>query len=164
MPWPICAWAASKSIPTARPKALPNASGRWHWIEIWPLLTQLSVSPRFLSVAARKPRLTSTRRSASVLAIRTPICGWRSRASPSCYLGSDEEAVALLRRAIETNRNYPLAHFCLAAALAHLGRLNEARAAVQAGLALDPTFTISRHSCQRAERQSDLFGSARAHL
>ena len=39
------------------------------------------------------------------------------------YLGSDEEAVALFRRSIETNRNYPLAHFCLAAALAHLGRL-----------------------------------------
>jgi hypothetical protein len=28
--------------------------------------------------------------------------------------------------------------------LAHLGRLAEARSAVQAGLALDPTFTISR--------------------
>jgi hypothetical protein len=37
-----------------------------------------------------------------------------------------------------------LHHFCLAAALAHLGRLDEARTAVQAGLALNPTFTISR--------------------
>ena len=61
------------------------------------------------------------------------------------YLSSDEEAAVLLRRAIETNRNYPLAHFCLAAALAHLGRLDEARAAAQAGLALNPAFTISRH-------------------
>jgi hypothetical protein len=51
----------------------------------------------------------------------------------------------LLRRAIETNRNHPLAHFSLAAALAHLGRLDEARAAAQAGLALSPAFTISRH-------------------
>ncbi len=59
-------------------------------------------------------------------------------------LSSDEEAVALLRRAIETNRNYSLAHFWLAAALAHLGRFNEARAATQAGLALNPTYTISR--------------------
>jgi hypothetical protein len=33
----------------------------------------------------------------------------------------DEEAVALLRRAIETNRNYSLAHFWLAAAHAHRG-------------------------------------------
>ena len=61
------------------------------------------------------------------------------------YLSSDEEAAVLLRRAIETNRNYPLAHFSLAAALAHLDRLNEARAAAQAGLALNPAFTISRH-------------------
>jgi TolB-like protein/Tfp pilus assembly protein PilF len=60
------------------------------------------------------------------------------------YLGSDEEAVARLRRAIEINRNYPLSHFVLAAALANLGRLEEARAATQAGLALDHTFTVRR--------------------
>ena len=39
----------------------------------------------------------------------------------------------------------PLAHFVLAAALARLGELDEARAAVQAGLALDPSFTIRRY-------------------
>ena len=50
----------------------------------------------------------------------------------------------MLRRAIDTNRNHPMAHLSLAAALAHLGRLDEARAAAQAGLALNPTFTISR--------------------
>jgi tetratricopeptide (TPR) repeat protein len=61
-------------------------------------------------------------------------------------LGGDENAVAWLRRSIEANRNWPLAHFCLSAALAQLGRLDEARAAVQAGLALDPNFTISRAS------------------
>jgi TolB-like protein/class 3 adenylate cyclase len=60
------------------------------------------------------------------------------------YLGSDEEAVARLRRAVETNRNFPLAHFGLATALAHLGRLEEARTATRSGLALDPAFTISR--------------------
>ena len=67
-------------------------------------------------------------------------------------LGSDEEAVARLRRAVEINRNYPMAHFYLAAALAHLGRHDEARAAAQAGLALNPTFTISRF---RATAPSD---------
>ena len=67
-------------------------------------------------------------------------------------LGADEEAVARLRRSVEMNRNFPLAHFYLAAALAHLGRLNEVRYAVQAGLALDPTFTISRF---RARASSD---------
>ena len=77
-------------------------------------------------------------------------------------LGADEEAVARLRRSVEMNRNFPLAHFYLAAALAHLGRLDEARSAVQAGLALDPTFTITRFSA-RVERQPDLSDSARAH-
>jgi TolB-like protein/class 3 adenylate cyclase/Flp pilus assembly protein TadD len=60
------------------------------------------------------------------------------------YLGFDEEAVARLRRAIGINRNYSFAHFSLAAALARLGRLTEAHAAVQAGLAVDPQFTVSR--------------------
>ena len=36
------------------------------------------------------------------------------------------------------------AYFQLAAALAQLGRLDEAHSAVKAGLALNPTFTISR--------------------
>jgi TolB-like protein len=59
-------------------------------------------------------------------------------------LGCDEDAVAWLRRALETNRNYPNTHFWLAAALAHLGQPSEARAAIQAGLALNPLYTISR--------------------
>jgi tetratricopeptide (TPR) repeat protein len=59
-------------------------------------------------------------------------------------LSADAEAVAWLRRCLEANRNYPLAHFQLAAALALLGSLQEARAAVRAGLALDPAFTIRR--------------------
>jgi hypothetical protein len=54
----------------------------------------------------------------------------------------DEEAVAW---AIETNRNYPMAHLWLAAALAHLGRLSEMSEAVKTGLALHPSFTIARH-------------------
>src|SRR6516165_6696283 len=59
-------------------------------------------------------------------------------------LGADEEAVAWFRRSIEANRNLPLAHFHLAAALAMLGQLDEARAAAQAGLTLQPNFTIRR--------------------
>ncbi len=58
------------------------------------------------------------------------------------FLGADAEAVTWLRRSIEANRNYPNAHFFLAAALALLGALKEAQAAVQAGLALNPNFTI----------------------
>ncbi len=59
-------------------------------------------------------------------------------------LGSCEQAVAWCRRAIEANRNHPLTYFTLAAALAQLGRPDEARSAVKAGLALNPSFTISR--------------------
>ena len=40
----------------------------------------------------------------------------------------------------------PLTHFFLAAALANLGNLEEARAEAKAGLALDPRFSISRFS------------------
>jgi tetratricopeptide (TPR) repeat protein len=61
------------------------------------------------------------------------------------YLGDDDAAVGSFRRSIESNRNAPpFVHFYLAAALAHLGRRDEARAAVQAGLALLPAFTIAR--------------------
>ena len=60
------------------------------------------------------------------------------------HLGSWEQGVAWFRRAIEANRNYPLPYFWLAAALAQLGRLDEARLAVKGGLALNPTFAISR--------------------
>jgi tetratricopeptide (TPR) repeat protein len=59
-------------------------------------------------------------------------------------VSSWEQAVGWLRRAIDANRNFPTAYFSLAVALARLGRLNEARFAVKAGLALNPTFTISR--------------------
>ena len=60
------------------------------------------------------------------------------------HLGSWEQAVAWCRRAIEANRNYQYPYFRLAAALAQLGRLDEARSAVKAGLALNPAFSISR--------------------
>jgi len=59
-------------------------------------------------------------------------------------LGADAEAVDWLRRSIEVNRNFPLTHFHLAAALGLIGALDEARAAARAGLALDPGFTTSR--------------------
>jgi TolB-like protein/Flp pilus assembly protein TadD len=57
-------------------------------------------------------------------------------------LTSDADAVAWFRRCLEANRNFPAAHFLLAAALALLGELDQARAAAQAGLALNPVFTI----------------------
>ena len=75
-------------------------------------------------------------------------------------LGSDEEAVTWLQRAVEANPSYPVADFWLASAMAHLGRFADARLAVQAGLALDPSFTVSR---LRKGALTHLFGSARTH-
>ncbi|HEY3680030.1 MAG TPA: adenylate/guanylate cyclase domain-containing protein [Bradyrhizobium sp.] len=60
-------------------------------------------------------------------------------------LGADAEAADWLRRSIEANRNFPLAHFHLAEVLALLGQLDEAKAAAQAGLALQPDFTLRRY-------------------
>jgi TolB-like protein/class 3 adenylate cyclase len=60
------------------------------------------------------------------------------------HLGSYQQAVAWFRQAIEANRNFPPGYFWLAAALAQLGRLDEAQPAVKVGLALNPAFTISR--------------------
>jgi TolB-like protein/class 3 adenylate cyclase len=69
-------------------------------------------------------------------------------------LGADEEAVALFRRSIENNRNFPVEHFFLAAMLANRGEQEEAQSEVKAGLALDPGFTIRRFRTG-AEAQGD---------
>jgi len=71
------------------------------------------------------------------------------------HLGENEQAVAWFRRAIEANRNYPLAYFRLAAALAQLGRFDEARSAGKAGVALNPTFAISHARTLWAARSND---------
>ena len=67
-------------------------------------------------------------------------------------LGADEEAVGLFRRSLDVNRTCPLSYFYLAAALAHLGGLSEARSEVREGLALAPRFSIARF---RAGAESD---------
>ena len=68
------------------------------------------------------------------------------------YLGDYEGALSLYRRAKELNPNYPTGRFNMAATLVELGRLDEARAEVQAGLALNPGFTLRRY---REGAQSD---------
>jgi TolB-like protein/class 3 adenylate cyclase len=71
------------------------------------------------------------------------------------HLGSYEQAAMWLRRSVEANRNSPLAIFHLAAALAQLDRLDEAHSAVKAGLALNPSFSISRAHAARTARSAD---------
>jgi adenylate cyclase len=68
------------------------------------------------------------------------------------YLGAYEEALDLFRQATDLNPNYATGRFNMAAVLVELGRLDEARAEVQAGLALNPGFNIRRY---RAGAQSD---------
>jgi TolB-like protein/Flp pilus assembly protein TadD len=79
------------------------------------------------------------------------------------YLAADEAAVYWFTQAIETNRNVAaFVHIYLAAALAHLGRTEEARASVQAGLALDPNFTLSHfHACAPMDSPTCLAQRAR---
>jgi TolB-like protein/class 3 adenylate cyclase/Flp pilus assembly protein TadD len=73
------------------------------------------------------------------------VFGWTQIAGYArLWLGEYEAAVAWLRRSVDSNPNYPLARFMLAAALANLDQIDEARAEAQAGLALDPKFTIFR--------------------
>ena len=76
-------------------------------------------------------------------------------------LGADAEAVSWLRRGLEANQNYPVAHFHLASVLARLGELDAARASVQAGLALDPSFTIRRFRRTNAWSDNPIFLAGR---
>jgi tetratricopeptide (TPR) repeat protein len=62
--------------------------------------------------------------------------------------GRDEEAVAWLNRSIELSSGWPTPYLLLAAALAGLDRLEEAREAVRVGLELNPSFTIGRFRSQ----------------
>jgi hypothetical protein len=60
-------------------------------------------------------------------------------------LGANAEAAVWIRWGLDANRNYSVTHFDIAAVLARLERLDEARASVNAGLALDPRFSIRRY-------------------
>jgi TolB-like protein/class 3 adenylate cyclase len=81
---------------------------------------------------------------------------WMTTAgSAKLHLGRCEPAVGLFRRAIEANRNNPPAYLNLAAALAQLGRLDEARSAANAGLALNPSYTVSRRRASWTAQSDD---------
>jgi TolB-like protein len=80
------------------------------------------------------------------------------------HLNADADAVIWLRRGVELNRNYAIGHFRLAAALTRLGHLDQARAAAQAGLTLDPNFTIRRfRSYAASDNPTYLAGRERAY-
>jgi tetratricopeptide (TPR) repeat protein len=64
--------------------------------------------------------------------------------SAKIQLGADDEAIPWFRRSIKANRNFPSAHFALAAALALIDAVDEARAVAKVGLSLNPGFAIHR--------------------
>jgi TolB-like protein/Flp pilus assembly protein TadD len=70
-------------------------------------------------------------------------------------LNKDDEAVNWLRRSIEINRKFAISHFLLAAALTRLGRVQQARSETQAGLAIDPSFTIARFRARALANNSN---------
>jgi hypothetical protein len=110
-------------------------AGHWRSIEISPTPMPLLAWVKLTSAAPKRPRLTLSRRCASVRA-------WMNVAGVAKkYTGLYDQAVPWFRRAIEANRNYPHPYFVLGVAL---GRLDEARSSVRAELALNPAFSISR--------------------
>ena len=76
--------------------------------------------------------------------------------------GRDEEAVAWLNRSIELGPNWPTPHFWLAAALARLGRLEEACEAARAGLELESGLHNRAAPILGVQRQSRLSRAASA--
>ena len=76
--------------------------------------------------------------------------GWMAEAK--LYLGAYEDALNLCHRSAELNRNYPTRFSYCATILVELGRLDEAKSEVKAGLALNPEFTLRRY---RDGAQSD---------
>jgi tetratricopeptide (TPR) repeat protein len=76
-------------------------------------------------------------------------------------LRADAEAVVWFRRGLNGNPNYPLAHFELAAALAHLGQLDEAQVSTKKGLVLDPSFTVRRFKSTPFSDNPTFFSRAR---
>jgi TolB-like protein len=81
---------------------------------------------------------------------------WIGRAGlANLHLGRWEQAIAWYRQSIEANRNFPYIYFVLGAALAQLGRLDEARSETKAGLALIPTFSVTRFRATWAAMSDD---------
>ena len=140
----ICYSELSRYSPRARHRASPNANTPW---QLDRNLAAAHASIGFGKIFIGRAEETEAH---IVEALRlsprdTQAYSWMSIAGVAKnHLGLWDQAVAWCRRAIEANRNNPPAYFWLAAALAQLGRLDEARSAVKAGLALDPNFTISR--------------------
>lgn len=70
------------------------------------------------------------------------------------FLGRLKTALERLRKSVEMNPNVAIMQFFLAAASALSGRIDEASAARDAGLRLDPNFTVARFRDERRSQNS----------
>ena len=82
--------------------------------------------------------------SVSLLVTVAPLRGWPLSASPRYSSGSTPKPPVGCGEVLRRTATLLSGILDLAAALGLLGALDEAHAAVKAGLALDPTFTIQR--------------------
>ena len=81
---------------------------------------------------------------------------WMARAGlANLHLGNWAQAIARYRRSIDANRNFPYVYFVLGAGLAQLARIDEARSTIKAGLALIPTFAVTRFHATWAAMSDD---------
>jgi tetratricopeptide (TPR) repeat protein len=80
----------------------------------------------------------------------------RTKAETYVFLGRYDRATEQLRRSIAMNPQIPLTHFMLAAALALTGRMTEAAEARDAGLVLDPNFSVARY-CKDPRSDNPVF-------
>jgi tetratricopeptide (TPR) repeat protein len=106
MPWPITRWVSSKSLPTARAKALPNERA---------LALDRNLAGAHAEIGLAKYNIGRAEeteahiREALRLSPRdTSAYAWKAFAGyAKLYLGSDEEAAAWLHRAIEPTEVIP---------------------------------------------------------
>jgi TolB-like protein/tetratricopeptide (TPR) repeat protein len=79
----------------------------------------------------------------------TAAFGWMQFVGTAKLLmGEPEKAVEWLRRSIEINGAYGVSHMLLAAALAELGYLDEARSEARAAVAFAPYISVARYKAQ----------------
>jgi tetratricopeptide (TPR) repeat protein len=144
MPRPILGWGACQSGATAAPHGIAECQ------QALALDRNLASAHAFVglgknAVGRAEESETHVQEALRLSPRDTLAYRWMLIAgSAKLALGADEEAISWLRRSIENNRTNAVAHFSLAAALAHLDHAEEAQSAVRSGLALDPTFTMDR--------------------
>jgi TolB-like protein len=69
--------------------------------------------------------------------------------------GRFEEGAQWAQRSIDLEKGFIYSHLFLACSLAHLGRIEEARAEMKVALALRPDFTVARETADQAMRFPD---------